>query len=236
MGDIFYNTDTEEVIDYYTLRSRYPAAGFPTDVYHPGVDARMTATVPPNAQIILDTYPDDIEYWERLYRDQHPTGLKLWEKAVLDAPVFNSGNDRWEQGYTVISKTEPEMIAVNQSVQARLEELRLQRAGAPVSANGLTGDATHDTQAALNRIINGILSDGGIEFINWEGLPDGDGLFQWADASLADLQSLSKECLVEEQKGYTTKRHVIEQQLETSYDFMGDVDDAFNDYYNNLEE
>lgn len=103
---LFYNTVTTEVITYAVLRTRYPGMGFSSDPWHPTVDPKLLTT---------DPYPD-LPQWKRLHEVSAPS-IELWEVVEAAGPIFNSPLDRWETGWNVRNMTQPELDALNASLQ-----------------------------------------------------------------------------------------------------------------------
>lgn len=218
---LFYNTSTHHVIDYLGLKAAFPVGfDWPVNDHIVGVDARL----------LMDNINPNILFWKRVVEtSQH--SIKIWQIFNPYTVVFNPTTSKYEQVWTERTRTNLEMIPVNQDVQEYCEYLRYQKIGMLIEHNGLKANATMDTQNALTRLITSITAQGSIEVVDWEGVLDEDGMAQWGTASLADLQALSVKCLINEQKAFTAKRNTISDHLSDYVDDYSDLDSIFESYY-----
>lgn len=220
MTTYFYNTVTEAVIDYNQLKALFNSGfSWPVNDNGTSVDARL----------LMDNIHPDILQYKRLFLTPEPVPEKIWEIVDPFTVVYNSGNSRYEQSWLIRSRTGPEMTEVNLTVQNHLEDLRYLELVKPVEYNGLFADSLPDTQTALARVMNSIMSNMNISEIAWEGSPDNDSLNRWKIATVPDLQNLTDLTFEIEQTAYFSKKFVMEQQLNTSYDTLEDVTNAFNE-------
>lgn len=118
---MFYNKVTTEMLDYASLKVRYPLAYFPAEESHSGVDERIDDSDPLGLTV---TYADIID-WERLYVIEAPTGEIYQVVEPADPRVaLNPSNSRYETQWSVRNMTQPELDALNQSRQDAINAAR----------------------------------------------------------------------------------------------------------------
>lgn len=111
---LFYNTVTEQVIDYNQLKALFPV-GFSWPPSDTGVSV--------DARLLMDNIHPDILQWKRFYQFSQPT-VELWETVDGYTPTYNASNSHWEQIWNVRNLTQPELDSLN---AFRLEQVELQR-------------------------------------------------------------------------------------------------------------
>jgi len=228
---LFYNTITEEVIDYNKFKRLYPnIKSWPPNPLAIAIDQILSSSNPPN--IYLKTNPT-LPNWERLYQDVKP-GCKIWEKPILDTPTFSVTNNRWEQHYSIVPKNAGEMESLAGDVAFMLGNLRdLKLETAELEFNGLFSDGSVRARGTVSNLIEFLKSEGSHLTINWRGLKDNSNLPRWVTATVDDLQGLSVVINNFQQKAYNAENITYQTHLNTPFDYWEDVEAFFYKTYDN---
>lgn len=249
---LYYHKITGQIVSWDTLKGMFGTVFSGVSEGVPGMHSRLYDQNPPNTR--LDTYPD-LANWFVLEQPATPSHA-LYEIVEEGTPSFIAATGpapdkgKYTKTHNIRLRTRTpldEMIGINQQISGRAKQLRDEKLNDPevvLEHNGFYFTPDNQTLGVLGELIEFLethAAENPNATIPWKGPEDSEGLPRRGNAKIEDLQGMVYIAEQYRQKAQAAEMAVTEEQrenlaidIETTFESLDDVNDFFNDVYDNL--